>query len=359
MSEVAGPRLELGTIRGIACLALVAYHVVGPTPVSGMHLPQTSAWHHAMNSFDFLRMPLFSVLSGFLYAGHRVDRSSLPGFFRKKALRLLAPLLFVTLIMMLLRRAVYGDATTLLHALLFHYQHLWFIQALAVIFLVIGTWDSVARPNWVGLSVAAFGAIMLSRSFELTTFFSINGAFYLGPFFLFGMILRVHPAILDSKELLLIAAWFVGIVMLLQQATTLASGVPITRTSLAAAVCGFGAGFLLLALCPKLPLFEAIGAYSYTIYLWHSIAASAVRHTLQAFVGLPQVVEFSVLLAVGMIVPIGMHIIVERIPILSLFVAGLRNSKRLRPRITEQQPVPPAALSAVADGPAAQASAVH
>jgi len=298
--------------------------------VSGMHLPESSSWHHAMNSFDFLRMPLFSVLSGFLYAGHRADRASLPDFLRKKAARLLAPLLFVTLVMFVLRRAVYDDADTILHALVFHYQHLWFIQALAIIFLAIGVWDSLARPRWVGLCVAAFGAVMVSRSFELTSFFSLNGAFYLAPFFLFGMILRIESAILQSRELLRIATGFVIIVMLLQQAAILGAGSPILRTSLPAAVCGFGAAFLLLARCPRIALFEAIGGYSYTIYLWHSIAASAVRQSLGAFVTLHESAEFIVLLAVGLAVPIGIHIAVRRLPIVSLFVAGIRTVEKPR-----------------------------
>src|SRR4051794_26999070 len=105
MTEQLEPRLELGTVRGLACVALVAYHVLGPTSASGMHLPDSSYWHVAMNSLDFLRMPMFSVLAGFFYAAHRVDAAALGGFLHRKAVRLLAPLLFVTTIMFILRRA--------------------------------------------------------------------------------------------------------------------------------------------------------------------------------------------------------------------------------------------------------------
>lgn len=134
MKDAYRPRLELATVRGIACVALVAYHVVGPSAADGMHLPDSSYWHTAMNSLDFLRMPLFAVLAGFIYARRRVDPGTLIEFIHRKALRLLAPLLFVTAVMVMLRRVTYGDDTTYAHALLYHYEHLWFLQAIFLIF---------------------------------------------------------------------------------------------------------------------------------------------------------------------------------------------------------------------------------
>ena len=77
---VSVPRLQSDTVRGLACLALLAYHVVGPDQTSGMRLPDGSAWHLAMNSLDFLRMPVFTVLSGYFYASHRAEWPRPPGW---------------------------------------------------------------------------------------------------------------------------------------------------------------------------------------------------------------------------------------------------------------------------------------
>lgn len=324
MPQSSDPRLELTTVRGCACLALVAYHIVGLGPESGMHLPESSGWHYATSSLDFLRMPLFTVLSGFLYAAHRVDRRSLTDFLRKKAVRLLAPLLFVTLVMVALRRLAYGDDTALSTALLYHYQHLWFLQALAIIFVTITVSDSLSRLGPLGLLVAGFGCLMVSRSFEVTPFFSLNGAFYLAPYFLFGMILRVERGLLYRQDLLAPAIWIVVIVMVSQQATNFNLATPIARTSLPAALCGCAAAYAMLKRCPRIVFLERIGAYSFSIYLWHSIASASVRTAVERFFALPQLTEFLLLTIVGVTVPIAIHLLVARIPILCALAAGLR-----------------------------------
>jgi len=289
-----------------------------------MHLPDASYWHLGMNSLDFLRMPMFSVLSGFLYAAHRVTPNGLASFFQKKAMRLLLPLLFVTSVMVILRQAVYGDDTSYVTALLYHYQHLWFLQALILIFIGIALWDAFARPSWVGLCVAAFAAIMVSRTFTVTTFLSLDGALYLLPFFALGMILRTETSILRSANLTKLAIAVVAIVMLMQQASALFGGSAITRLSVPAALCGVSGAYLMLVLCPKIRLLEAIGGFSYTIYLWHSIAASGVRNAVEPSVRLPTAIEFAVLLIAGVAIPIALHLVVQRIPLLSVLAAGIR-----------------------------------
>jgi peptidoglycan/LPS O-acetylase OafA/YrhL len=334
MSQTSDARLELTTIRGIACMALVAYHVIGPSSESGMHLPDASNWHYAVHSFDFLRMPLFSVLSGYFYARHRVSAATLSSFLAKKGVRLGLPLLFVTAVMLQLRWFAYGDTTSFFHAALFHYQHLWFLQALIVIFVAVTLSDSFARLDTVGLCVTGFAAVMVSRSFAVTSFFSLNGAFYLAPFFLFGMILREERTLLESPKSLRAALWLVGVVMLVQQAGALGEANPLDGTSLAAVLCGCSAAYALLVLCPRITSVEKIGTYSYTIYLWHSIAAAAVRPLVERHLGLTTGAEFLVLFGIGIAVPIGIHLIVERIPLISILVAGISHIGRA-PRLSD------------------------
>ena len=328
MSESSDARLELTTIRGIACVALVAYHVVGPSSASGMHLPDCSTWHYAVHSFDFLRMPLFSVLSGYFYARHRATAATLSALLTKKAVRLGLPLLFVTAVMLQLRWLAYGDTTSFFHAALFHYQHLWFLQALIVIFVTIALSDSFARLDTLGLCMAGFAAVMVSRSFAVSSFFSLNGAFYLAPFFLFGMVLREERTLLDNPKSLRAALWLVAVVMLVQQAGALGEANPLDRNSLAAVLCGCSAAYALFVLCPRISFLERIGTYSYTIYLWHSIASAAIRPLIERHIGMATGAEFIVLLVTGIAVPIGIHITVERIPLISTLVAGISHSAR-------------------------------
>lgn len=328
MSHAVNPRLELGTVRGIACVALVAYHVIGPGPANGMHLPDSSVWHRVMNGLDFLRMPLFSVMSGYFYAKARADRCSIAGFLSKKLRRLGVPLLFGTTVMFLLRSQVYGDVTSYSDALFFHYQHYWFLQALLLIFAVVAVWDAISPARWQGLSVGAFATLMVSRSFYVTQFFSLSGALYLAPFFLSGMILRIEPAVLRRPELPRLALWAAGIVMAVHQLATVESGLPVGRNSFPAAVCGFAGAYLLFVRCPKIPFFEVIAKYSFTIYLWHSIAASMLRQATERVVHLPVPIEFLLLLSAGVAIPVALHLVVRRIPLLSTLVAGIEPASR-------------------------------
>lgn len=318
------PRLELTTVRGIACIALVAYHVIGPTDASGLGLPASSFWHFAVNSFDFLRMPLFTVLSGFLYAANRASAQTLREFYRKKIQRIVIPLVFVTCIVFVLRSHVYHDPVSIWHALFFHYEHLWFLQALALIFLVIAAWDSWRLPGWTELCIASVFAVIISRSFAPMPFLSFNGALYLFPFFAMGMVMQTRRELLALRELSRFAAGVVVIVIAAQVVSHIIGGNEISRYSMAAALCGVSGAYLMLVHCPRMAIASAIGNYSYTIYLWHTVAESGARHALRTVVTLPTFVEFAILLAVGLVAPIVLHRVVERVPILSLLFAGVR-----------------------------------
>lgn len=320
-------RHNLMTVRGIACVALVAYHVVGPTQASGMRLPETSYLHVVMSSLDFLRMPMFTVLSGFLYASRRAEPNTLAPFFRRKAARLLIPLLFVTTVVLLLRRQVYQDGTSLVRAFFFSYQHLWYLQALILIFMVMGCWDALKRPGWEELCIVGIAAVMISRTFQVTSFLSINGALYLLPFFVTGIILRTNEQLIATGRLSKLAAATVAIVLTTQFASQYWGDPGISRLSFPATLCGVSGSYLLLTFCKRMNWADHIGRYSYTIFLWHSVTASGARHALRALVALPNIVEFTVLLGVGLLTPIMIHHLVARIPGLSLAAAGIRSDR--------------------------------
>jgi len=213
--------------------------------------------------------------------------------------------------------------------------------ALAMLLGGFAQWLALRRQTteagwWVALSTVGFTiggivgtviAIMglgdaLGGSYP--AWIALNGVVYLAPLFLFGIMLREEPALLGKPQIR-VGVWFVAVGLLLQQAAPLLGGAEVPRSSLAAALCGCGAAYVLFATCPRIALFEKVGAYSYTIYLWHSVAAAAARETLEHFVALPTVVAFTVLMAIGIIVPIAIHLSVRHIPVLATLMAGLRS----------------------------------
>ena len=320
---------NINAVRGLACLLIVALHVIGDAGSNGLHLPMTSNWHYVMASIEFLRIPLFTALSGYLYAGHRVESHDFRRFWAKKLRRLVIPLAFTTVVVWWLRRDAYGAQVSLLHALLFQFEHLWFLQALLVLFVGISVADAFFRPGQTSIILIGLTAIMISQSgLSLTMFFGIPGAFYLAPYFLFGIVLREHPAWLQDRQTGLLALGVVLIVLLSQQCGMFALTNEVTLLQMPAAMAGMAGVVFLLQRFPQNPLLAHIGTYSYTIYLWHIVASAGVRNGLTRIGVTAPVALFPFCFIAGAIAPIVLYQVVRRIPLLSVACTGERSTAR-------------------------------
>jgi fucose 4-O-acetylase-like acetyltransferase len=65
---------RIQSARGLACILLVSFHVIGNEPTTGLHVAQTSGLNFFAHLFSYIRM-LFSFLSGFVYAYRPVHKS--------------------------------------------------------------------------------------------------------------------------------------------------------------------------------------------------------------------------------------------------------------------------------------------
>jgi glucan biosynthesis protein C len=314
---------NINSVRGLACLLIVALHVVGDAESNGLHLPMTSRWHYIMISIEFLRIPLFTALSGYLYAGNRVTSRQFSRFWVKKWRRLVIPFLFTTVVVWWLRGRALGDGSSLLHALLFEYGHLWYLQALLILFAGISVADAFLRRSSGSLVLAGLIAIMVTQSGQsTTTFFGIAGAFYLAPYFLFGIILRERPEWLQNPRAARLALGIILIVLTDQQLGLYGLIDQITLLQLPAAVAGMAGVVFLLQKLPSNALLARIGTYSYTIYLWHIVASAGTRDALlkAGVTAVPAI--FAICFTVGVIAPIVLYHIARRIPLVSVAVTG-------------------------------------
>jgi peptidoglycan/LPS O-acetylase OafA/YrhL len=322
---------NINSVRGLACLLVVALHVVGDAPTNGLHLPMTSNWHYLITSIEFLRKPLFTALSGYLYAGRRVTRPQFAAFWMKKARRLGVPLVSVTIIVWLLRRSLYAEQTPLLDALLFSFGHLWYVQSLIILFAVISVWDGLLRPGPVALVLVGLATIMMSQSgLTVTTFFSLAGAIYLAPYFIFGIILRDRSDWLRDARVGALALGIVVIVQISQQLGLFGLINPVKELQLPAALAGMACVVYLLQRLPRNRLLATIGGYSYAIYLWHVVASSAMRSALikAGVVSVP--VLFALSFVAALIAPIILYHLARRIPLLSVALTGEHRLRRPR-----------------------------
>lgn len=309
-------------------MLLVAYHVVGSSADRGLALPPESAWHYAMTSFELIRMPIFTILSGLLYGVHRATQDKIKDFSAKKIRRIGVPLLVLTLLTWTAREAFGFPHTELITALTDSYEHFWFLQALLLIFAVVALIDVAWRPGFVQLLFMSFAAALFSATTHVSGPFSIDRAVYLLPFFLFGLAMSQAPVRYLNIRSGLIFLTTALVVLMFQQLGMAGLGAQISRTSIMGFAGGCCAAMALLALMPRLGWLAMVGQYSYTIYLWHVMFLSAARRGLRGM-GVDDIpVLFVASLLSGLILPIVLHRVAVRHHWLSIALLGIRPSSR-------------------------------
>ena len=312
------------------CLLLVCYHVVGNSNVTGLRLPLfTSDWHYAMRSFEFIRMPVFTLLSGFLYGRLRVTRSTISKFLWKKARRIAVPLFVATTVYWSLRGLTVGEEWSFFTALFWSYKHLWYLQALIILFTFTAVIDALFMPQPVVLFVISiFLALISSIKPDVGTLFSAIGAIYLAPYFVFGIVLASTSRLLKDRNLGIVCGVTAGAILVIQQAGLNGLIPPIAKQDFIATLCGAASCLFLLQFMRPMRFLAAIGRYSYTVYLWHLLFAVAVRRAMISlgFEALPLL--FAVSVSGGIAGPVILHRIASRTALLSIPILGIQPARQ-------------------------------
>lgn len=319
---------QLDTVRGVACILLVAYHAIGGTSSGGLRFPEGS-WILELNSIvRYVRMPLFTFLSGFVYSRSPVVGATLERFLVRKAQRLLIPLVVVGLFFLILKAIApgvndRGEAQDVRFFLFYPYQHLWYIQALCVVFVIVALVEIGGGFSTFLRSFAVFviSTFIFDARNEFTDLFAINRAFYLLPFFISGVILdrfgkenaRVPWAIGGYFALFLVVAISLG------HQHTIDSGVWL--------LAGGATAILLTIWTPPWQPLARIGFYSYTIYLYHVFGYTAVRVLLQKLGLEDRWLLLPLVVSAGITLPIMLHLVVHPLPYLSRALLGVKASR--------------------------------
>ncbi|WP_344867682.1 acyltransferase [Comamonas faecalis] len=317
------PPPNFDSVRGLAILLLVFYHVVGNSPTRGLHLPMDSWWHLWMDSMELIRMPVFTILSGYLYGMRRVSAAEFFAFAGKKLKRLGIPLIGLTGLTLVLRNWVYGITPDWSGAFFGSYEHFWFLQALLIVFVIVSFVDVFLLPGVMGIALWVIAAAIVSAFVPVHGPFSVGQAVYLLPFFIAGIWIHESKIVFQRERW---AGLFVVAAVLLWVAHAL--GVwgywsPIERNSLLGTVAGVMTCIALLIFFPKINFFHRLGHYSYTIYLWHAMGLAAARITAVAMGVENLFVVFAVSAAGGLLGPVLLHVLIAQRPVLSVALLGV------------------------------------
>lgn len=309
--------IKIDTLRGLACIFLVAYHVIGNNPSNGLHI-ESGFLREINDLLETVRMPLFTFLSGMVYA-YRPLSGNWSKFLKGKARRLLIPMLVVGTLFAIIQALVPGtnnkiDNWWLLH--IYPVQHFWFVEALFWVFILIIPLELNRLLNSrlvTVLIIAAFLALAVGQPY--TKLLAFKGFIYLTPFFLFGMsIVRFKISPLPILPSLL---GFVGIMAAIYSLTDGVYG-----RSLLGCVIGMFSCYFLLGLKLSSTWLARIGIYSYSIYIFHVFFTAAIRIVIEKIVDVPVEVNFVFGLAAGLAGPIAVYLIAAKAAFAKLLLLG-------------------------------------
>lgn len=298
---------------------MVLGHVIGNTADRGLRVEDDSAYRWAYYSFQDVRMPLFTVISGFVYAMRPVRLSSVGRFLRGKARRLLLPLVTVATLQFALQHVAQGTNrvdqwTDFWKIYVYGFDQFWFLQALFSIFMTIVILDGLdlmaTELAWFAcLAAAGLASHFLPKS----DLFSFWGYLYLLPYFLLGCGLWRFPEFLARRAVLpTLGVLLVG-GLVVQQAEWFGDwGIDLDQTGWLALCVGLTGTTLLFRFRRPVLGLAALGAYSFPIYLYHVFGTAGSRLIL-AKVGVESRPALLIAgLAAGLALPTALELLLGR-----------------------------------------------
>ncbi|MGC1240477.1 MAG: acyltransferase [Chryseosolibacter sp.] len=327
------------TLRGLAIILVVLGHMIGYTSTGGMRVSDDSVFRYLYYSLEYVRLPLFTVISGWVYANKPVLATNQVRFIKGKLRRLIIPMFVISTLLFLFRMVIPGTNTTpelhnLPRNLIFPYDVYWYLFSLFIIFVTITILDT--KPffhkleGWFITLVGAFVFLFISENLldPVPNFFSFKGAAYLFPFFLAGIgIYRYKDFLLNDKMTVLTLLVFIASVTV-QQMVWFGYFPVQEKHSILGMTVGISGVLLLFRLKLKNQLLIWIGAYAYGIFLFHVFFTGGIRIVLLRL-GLENQVVILVLGVLGAIFfSILAEMIVKRSTVLRFLFLGLKKNEQ-------------------------------
>lgn len=319
---------SINTLRAFAIFIVVLYHAV---------LVDAEAASRFYFEFEilirYIPLEIFTAVSGYLYAIRPVDRAGIVPSIQVKARRLLLPLVTMTTVLLIMRAVLPGvnkvpNWEDAVRAYTFRFEHLWYLQSLFLIFVVVAVIDGFGLIRSArGCVVLIVGWYLVSLPLPLNGFFGYAGLVQLMPYFLTGYALRRWPELVYGRAAAPLAWLCFAGGMLLEQLD--ARGVlPLPDIIvLKWGILNFVAGcaFCVLAFRYRreVPGLGLIGNATFSIYIFHTIGM-AVANRVASLTPWDEGTSGLIVLKVGlgMVLPIALEKGIRRSHILSTLFLG-------------------------------------
>lgn len=329
MKKAVAPRDGgIDSLRAIAILMVVLYHAVmgAPQGITTLYLELEAA-------IRYLPLEIFTAVSGYLYAMRRTRRSEIGRSIQMKARRLLIPLITMTTLLLLMRLLLPGANKVptwddFLWSYTFRFEHLWYLQSLFLIFVVMAWIDAYELvPNLRVLVALILGWYAISLLLPLNQFFGYAGLVQLMPFFLAGYGLRRWPEILEARGATVVA-WLCFVSGMALEQLDFRGVLPLPEIiTVKYGVLNLIAGIAFCVLCfryrHELPVIGRIGDFSFSIYIFHTLGmavANRVAGLTPSEEGLLGLIALKMLF--GVFLPIALELGIRRSALLRTLFLG-------------------------------------
>ena len=338
LASPPGRDSSIDTLRGLACLLVVLYHVRGGEPGDGLRLDRGNPWSYLVDSLVYLRMPLFSFLSGYVYA-LRPLRERWPRFAQGKVRRLLVPMLVVGTVFALVRQSAGGVANGgeqtpwyLWHV--YPVAHFWFLEAVFWVFLLVGLADRFRLLERWSTVVPLIALAVLADALAPTptNLLALRDALFLLPFFLSGLAARRfgwRAAPRSARAAVVVVALLLALWSQLGLQGVVAR-VP-ERHDAVAALLGVTACLALLLVRRTWRPLAVVGGFSFSIYTCHVFGTSAARILLERLGASSVTLNVLVGLLAGIAAGVLVELVARRSAWGRALVLGGRWPRRARP----------------------------
>ena len=327
--------LSIEALRGIAIILVVIGHVIGSESDGGMKVADDSFLRHFYFTFQFLRMPLFTVISGWVYALAPVDRQHLTQFIIKKIRRIILPLICVGGLYYIVQSLTPNTnksyaLSQIWRILIFPYTFYWYLYALFLVFMVVSVFDVNKWANkvstWLVIVIVSLVLLVIRDRFipnSIPNIFGFKNAMYLLPFFMIGVGIKRFSSLFKNKYLMFSVATMLIIGLILQQLVWYkVLDYQFSAYSGLGLLIGITGVITLLHINFKSKRMVWLGNFAYTIFLFHSFGTSGGRIILNA-VGIHNTaIVFLVSLFLGLFLPIVAEKIFDRYGVTRLLFLG-------------------------------------
>lgn len=327
--------LYIETLRGLAILLVVIGHVIGSTPDGGMKIAYPSPFRYLYLFIDFIQMPLFTAIAGFVYAYRPVGLEYLKKFTVKKVYRLLIPMITVGTLYFLMQYFTPGTnkkgvLSDIWQIYVLPYTIYWYLPSLFLIFMAIALIDVNNFAKTVkGALICLLVSIVLMYVEEtklipdgVPNVLSFKGALLQLPYFIIGVMVCRFRSDGIPKSINAVA-WILAVVAIV--AIQVEWFKPGTHDAIRNLICPLLVMPVLLLLLQSKwqnKFFVYIGAFAYSIYLFHVFFTGGVRILLVRVGITAQIPVFCGALIIATILPILAEILISKSKILSVLLLG-------------------------------------